>query len=41
MVQFLFSIVTCDFYWHAAHVMKNQYNFHDIKLPVATSVIGF
>ena len=41
-VRFLLTIVACDFY--SAHCSRHEkivYDFHDIKLPVATIVVGF
>ena len=41
-VRFLLTIVACDFYsGHCARHGKIVYDFHDIKLPVATIVVGF
>ena len=41
-VQFLLTIVACDFYSsRGSHRGKIVYDFHNIKLPVATIVIGF
>ena len=42
MVQFLLTIDACDFYSaRCSRHGKNGYDFHDIKLPVATIVVGF
>ena len=41
-VRFLLTIVACDFY--SARCSRHEkivYDFHDIKLPVATIVVGF
>ena len=41
-VRFLPTIVACDFYSaRCSRYGKIVYNFHDIKLPVATIVVGF
>ena len=41
-VRFLLMIVACDFYSvRCSRHGKIVYDFHDIKLPVATIVIGF
>ena len=41
-VRFLLKIVACNF--HSARCSRHGkivYDFHDIKLPVATIVVGF
>ena len=41
-IRFLLTIVACDFC--GARCLRHGkivYNFHDIKLPVATIVVGF
>ena len=41
-VRFLLTIVACDFYSaRCSRHGKIVYDFHDIKLPVATIVVGF
>ena len=41
-VRFLLTIVTCDFCSaRCSRHGKIVYDFHDIKLPVATIVVGF
>ena len=41
-VRFLPTIVACDFYSaRCSRHGKIVYNFHDIKLPVATIVVRF
>ena len=41
-VRFLLTIVACDFYSaHCSRHGKIVYDFHDIKLLVATIVVGF
>ena len=43
-VRFLLTIVACDFLWRALLASwKNRIQFprYDIKLPVATIVVGF
>ena len=41
-VRFLLTIVACDFYRaRCSRHGKIVYDFHDIKLPVATIVLGF
>ena len=41
-VRFLLMIVACDFYSaRCSRHGKIVYDFHDIKLPVATIVVGF
>ena len=37
----LLRIIICDFTAHSAHIVKIVHNFHDIKLSVATIVVGF
>ena len=41
-LRFLLTIVACDFYRaRCSRHGKIVYDFHDIKLPVATIVVGF
>ena len=41
-VRFLLTIVACDFCSaRCSRHEKIAYDFHDIKLPVATIVVGF
>ena len=44
IVQYLLMIVKGNFYWVCSFTLHHGiivYKFHDIKLPVATIVIGF